>query len=64
VRSAPSGGTMNKLNEWFIGGNWYIRGNDVKWQLGYIHAETKDTITGGVAQAKTDGVRSQMQLNF
>jgi len=64
VRSAPSSGTMNKLNEWFIGGNWYIRGNDVKWQLGYIHAETKDTITGGTAQAKTDGVRSQMQLNF
>ena len=64
VRSAPSGGTMNKLNEWFVGGNWYIRGNDVKWQLGYIHAETKDTITGGAAQAKTDGVRSQLQLNF
>jgi len=64
VRSAPASGTMNKLNEWFVGGNWYLRGNDVKWQLGYIHAESKDTITGGMAKAKTDGVRSQMQLNF
>lgn len=64
IRSAPSGGTMNKLTEWFAGINYYIRGNDVKWQLGYIHGESKDTVTGAAAKATTDGVRSQMQLNF
>ncbi len=64
VRSAPSGGTMDKLSEWFVGGNYYWHGNDTKLQLGYIHAETKDTVTGGAAKATSDGVRSQMQINF
>ena len=64
TRSAPGGGTMNKMSEWYVGGTYYIKGNDVKFQLGYIHAESKDTVTGGHAEAKTDGVRSQMQVNF
>jgi polyhydroxyalkanoate synthesis regulator phasin len=64
TRSAPSGGTMNKMSEWFIGGNWYIKSNDVKLQLGYIHSESKDTVTGASASAKADGVRSQMQVSF
>jgi hypothetical protein len=64
IRSAPSGGTMDKMSEWFAGGNWYINGNDTKLQLGYIHGESKDKVTGGAAKAKTDGVRSQMQINF
>ena len=64
IRSAPGGGTMNKLSEWFIGGTYFFRGNDCKWQLGYIAGESKDTVTGGTAKAKTEGVRSQMQVNF
>jgi hypothetical protein len=55
---------MNKMSEWFIGGNLYFHGNDTKLQLGYIRAESKDTVTGGSAKATTDGVRSQLQLNF
>jgi hypothetical protein len=64
TRSAPSGGTMNTMEEWYAGMNWYIKSNDVKLQLGYIHAESKDTVAGASAKAKTDGVRSQMQVNF
>lgn len=64
TRSAPSGGTMDKMSEWFIGGNWYIKSNDVKLQLGYIHSESKDTVTGAPAKATADGIRSQMQVNF
>jgi hypothetical protein len=64
TRSAPSGGTMDKMSEWYVGGNWYIKGNDVKLQLGYIHSESKDAVTGAPAKAKADGVRSQMQVNF
>jgi phosphate-selective porin len=55
---------MDKMSEWFIGGNWYIKSNDVKFQLGYIHSESKDIVTGGTAKAQADGVRSQMQVNF
>ncbi len=64
IRSAPSGGTMDKLTEWYAGFNYYFRGNDVKWQLGYIYGKTDDTVTGGTASAKTQGIRSQMQVNF
>jgi phosphate-selective porin len=64
IRSAPSGGTMNTMNEWYIGGNWYIKGNDVKLQAGYIHGQSDDTVKGGPAKAETDGVRSQVQVNF
>ena len=64
IRSAPSGGTMDTMMEWFFGFNYYIRGNDVKWQIGYIHGESNDTVTGASAKASTDGVRSMMQVNF
>ena len=64
IRSAPSGGTMNKMEEWYAGFSYYFRGNDVKWQLGYIYGKSNDTVTGGTAGAKTSGVRSQMQVNF
>ncbi len=68
IRSAPSGGTMDKLTELFAGVNWYLVGNEakheVKLQAGYIYGESKDTLTGGPAKAKTQGVRSQLQVNF
>jgi phosphate-selective porin OprO and OprP len=64
IRSAPSGGTMNKSDEWYFGFNWYIKGNDVKLQAGYIYGESDDTITGKYAKATTNGFRSQMQLQF
>ena len=64
IRSAPGGGTMDRLSEWYLGFSYFFRGNDVKWQLGYILGESDDTVTGGAAKARTQGVRSQMQVNF
>lgn len=64
IRSAPSGGTMDKMDEWYIGGNYFFNGNDTKLQFGYIHGQSKDTVTGAPASAKTDGFRSQVQINF
>jgi hypothetical protein len=55
---------MNKAIEWFGGANWYLRGNDLKYQLGVVYGKTKDTVTGAPAAAKVLGVRSQMQLQF
>ena len=64
VRSAPSGGTMETSDEWYFGGNWYIKGNDVKLQAGYIHADSNKTLAGAAATAQTNGVRSQLQFQF
>ncbi len=64
VRSAASGGTHDKLTEMFFGGNWYVKGNDLKFQAGYVYGKSEDTITGAPAEAAVHGVRSQVQLNF
>ncbi|MBE2212783.1 MAG: porin [Opitutaceae bacterium] len=64
VRSAPSGGTMNKLTEMYFGGTWYLRGNDVKLSAGYVWGQTEETVAGAPAQATSNGVRSQFQINF
>ena len=64
VRSAPSGGTMNKLTEMYLGGTWYIRGNDVKLSAGYVWGQSEETVGGAPAEATADGVRSQFQINF
>ncbi len=64
VRLSASGGTMNKFSGWYAGANWYLKGNDLKLQLGAEVGKTKDTVTGGSAEAKVVGVRSQMQVQF
>lgn len=69
IRSAASGGTHDKLSEWFIGANWYILGNEakheVKLQVGYLFGESKDIpITGAAAKANVQGFRSMLQVNF
>lgn len=64
VRSAPAGPTMNLFEEWYAGANLYLRGNDLKFQLGAMAGKTKETVTGAPAEAKTIGVRSQIQLQF
>lgn len=64
VRSAPGGGTHDKLTEVFLGGNWYLKANDLKLQAGYVHGKSRNTLTGNDASAETNGFRSQLQLNF
>ncbi len=74
IRGATSGGTMDKMDELYVGGNWYIIGNDVKLQFGYIRGTSSGAIlpttssgviANGVAtHATADGVRSQVQVNF
>jgi hypothetical protein len=64
LRSAPGGGVMNKITEWYGGGNYYFRGNDLKFQLGAVYGKSKETVTGAPANAKSFGVRSQLQMQF
>lgn len=64
VRSAPSGGTMDKLTNYYVGFTYYLSGNDLKIQAGYVYGEAKDIVTGGKAKTTTSGIRSQMQIQF
>jgi len=64
MRSAPSGGTMNRFEEWYGGVNWYLRGIDLRLQLGAMSGRSKETVTGTPAEAKAVGARSQLQVQF
>jgi hypothetical protein len=64
IRSAPGGGAMNKLTEYYAGGNWYLKGNDLKFQFGFVYAKTRETLLGAAAKAEAYGVRSQLQTQF
>lgn len=64
MRSAPSGGTMNRFDEWYAGVNWYLRGIDLRLQLGAMTGKTRETVAGAPAEAKATGARSQLQVQF
>jgi hypothetical protein len=64
VRSAPATSLMNSFTGWYLGTNWYLRGNDLKYQLGLVYGKTEDAVGGGAAAARTRGVRSQLQVQF
>jgi hypothetical protein len=69
IRSSASGGTHDKLSEWFFGVNWYLLGNEakheVKLQAGYLFGESSDIpLTGAAAKANVQGFRSMLQVNF
>jgi hypothetical protein len=52
------------MYETFLGGNWYIKDNNVKLQAGFVFAESNDTVDGGPAKATAKGFRSQIQVNY
>lgn len=59
IRSAPAVRTGQRLEEIYLGLNYYFVGQDVKLQLGYLTGKTSE---GG--NERVDGFRSQLQLNF
>ncbi len=69
VRSSASIGsaaTTNYLNEYYLGLNYYLIGNDLKFQLGYVGGKTAGgRASGGAANPESvSGLRSQLQVNF
>jgi hypothetical protein len=60
VRSAPSSFTGDNLTELYLGLNYYIWGNDLKLQTGYVRGWVEKNGTEEVA----NGLRSQIAINF
>jgi len=60
VRSAPSAFTGDNLTELYLGLNYYIIGNDLKLQTGYVRGWVEKN---GVEET-ADGLRSQIAINF
>ena len=60
VRSAPASFTGNNLTEYYLGLNYYVIGNDLKFQVGYVHGWVEKNGT----EEASDGIRSQIAVNF
>jgi hypothetical protein len=60
VRSAPASFTGDNLTEYYLGLNYYLIGNDLKFQAGYVRGwVAKDGV-----EETSDGLRSQIAINF
>ena len=66
VRSAEASGTnFNKLDEIYVGLNYYFFKNDLKISAGYVYGKAKSPLGGGlVSSEKSQGIRTQIQINF
>ncbi len=59
------GGLYNKVDSFYVGTNWYVQGNNIKYQLGIEYARFRDVPTG-LDDRKSDVLMFilQMQLFF
>ena len=70
VRSATNAfdsKNANVLDEYYLGANYYIIGNDLKLQFGYIGGRTSGALPGATAplnKETANGFRTQLQVNF
>jgi len=64
VRSAPSDELLDGFAEGYAGLNWYLRGNDLKFQLGGVWARLHDDRSGRGVEERAVGGRSQLQVQF
>lgn len=53
-----------RVVDFYAGGTWYLKGNDLKFQAGVVAARGRDNPIGGAARAETTGVRAQVQASF
>lgn len=53
------------VDEFYLGMNYFFKGNDVKFSAGFFHAVFEDQVGGaGNVEATATGLRTQMQINF
>lgn len=64
-RSAENESALyDSVEAYYIGGNWYIRGNSLKLTAGYGWGSFKDNLTGTQGNADVQGFRTRLQLLF
>lgn len=65
-RRAPENGSAryDDVSAYYLGTNWYIRGNTLKLSAGYEWASFEDNLTGSQGDADVDGFRTRLQLLF
>ena len=64
IPGSPTLPATDRLWDAYLGGTWYLRGDDLKFQAGLVCARGEDTPAGTATTSGTFGVRSQVQMNF
>ena len=65
VRRSTSGKTYNAGQSVYIGANWYVIGDSLKFQVGYEWAQLNDNTAQTIAQhSEANAVRAQIQVLF
>ena len=67
IRNANANSTYNAGQSVYVGVNWYIVGNDLKFQMGYEWAQlngVKDGAASVAQHSEANAVRAQIQVLF
>ena len=64
IRNAPATGNFDRLDSYYLGGNYYIVGNAVRLAFGYDHAKATGRITGTAEENTIDGLSTRFQFLF
>lgn len=66
ARRAPESGSAlyDSVESYYFGGNWYLRGQTLKLTAGYEWSLFSDNLTGLQGDARTEGLRTRLQLLF
>lgn len=66
IRNATGLTTYDSIQSVYAGLNWYINGNDLKFQIGYEWAQASGAPYGAIADGHSDAnaVRAQLQVLF
>jgi len=66
MSGAPNAGLFDKAQSIFIGANWYVIGNNLKFQAGYEWAQYNGQVATQAYRGVTDsnGLRMQVQVLF
>ena len=65
IRNSNASTTYDAGQSIYVGLNWYIIGNDLKFQVGYEWAQLNGNPNGGIAgHSDANAVRAQMQVLF
>jgi len=64
LRGAPATGDFERMDSFYVGGNYYFVGNTVRLAFGYEYARASDRLSGPAAENLIRGFRSRFQFLY
>ncbi len=64
IRGAPDSGDFDRVDSYYVGGNYYFIGDSLKLMFGYEHAKATNPVSGPSKENTIDGIRTRLQVLF